>query len=184
MRVGPTDVTDAIAELLHREKIRDCLARVSRGEDRRDPNLLSGGFWPDARVDMGIFVGGFDDYLGWVVPGSPAIDVTQHFLGQSLIDLVGEDAVVETQVMSYHRILAETGAQDVTIGGRYLDRMQHRGDQWRILQRTLLYDWLHDCCSPVDWSGGVLGAPFLDAHYIGRAVGDHSETVFGELHGR
>jgi len=170
-------LTDDLAELLNREKIRDCIARVARGEDRRNAELLVGGFWPDADVDVGIFAGGFDSYLAWVVPGSSAIPVTQHVLGQSLIDVRGHRALVETHVLSYHRVVTDAEARDVVIGGRYLDRMQRRDSEWRIGQRTMLYDWLQDVGGSVDWSGGVLGVPFRGAHYTGRAVGDHSEPL-------
>lgn len=34
--------------LIDREKIRDCLARLSRGEDRRDAGLIKTCYWPDA----------------------------------------------------------------------------------------------------------------------------------------
>src|SRR5436309_1924167 len=74
--------TDEFKVLLDREKIRDCIAKLARGEDRRDARLITGCFWPDATVDLGIFAGSFDEYLALVVPGSPTIPVTQHVLGQ------------------------------------------------------------------------------------------------------
>ena len=40
--------------LIDRERIRDCLARLSRGEDRRDAELIGGSYWPDATDDHGI----------------------------------------------------------------------------------------------------------------------------------
>jgi len=89
--------------LLDRETIRDCLARLARGEDRRNAAAISAAFWPDARTDYGVFEGSFDEYLAWVVPGADAITNTQHVLGQSVIEASGEEARVETQVISYHR---------------------------------------------------------------------------------
>jgi hypothetical protein len=78
--------TEQLTGLLDREQIRDCIARLARGEERRDARLIGGCFWPDATIDLGMFAGSFDEYLAWVVPGSPAIPVTQHVLGQSMID--------------------------------------------------------------------------------------------------
>lgn len=86
MSVNPTD----LKYLIDRERIRDCIARVSRGEDRRDADLISSSYWPDAAVDHGVFLGTFKEYLAWVVPGSPAIPVTLHTLGQSLSDVKGD----------------------------------------------------------------------------------------------
>jgi hypothetical protein len=170
--------SEELLGLIDREKIRECIARVARGEDRRDAQLISASFWPDARTDYGVFVGSFSEYLAWVVPGSPAIPVTLHTLGQSLIDCRGSEAAVETHVAAYHRIEMGGQARDRVIGGRYLDRMQKRGAEWRIASRTMLYDWTNDFGQSADWSQGLLGMPFLTQHSVGAAHGDHSEVFF------
>ncbi len=89
-------------------------------------------------------------------------------------------ALAETHVTAYHRLVADDGDRDTVIGGRYLDRMDKRGAQWRIAQRTMLYDWYQDLGRSVDWSLGLMGLPFSADHYTGRSVGDHSETFFGK----
>ena len=167
-----------LADLLDRETIRDTLARLSRGEDRRDAALLRICYWPDATVDFGVFVGGFDDYLAWVVPGSPAIPVTLHTLGQSLIRLSGDRAAVETHVTAYHRIDMGDEERDIVLGGRYLDRLARREGEWRVAQRTMLYDWQQDFGRSVDWSQGLMGMPFLTDQTVGAAVGDPGERFF------
>jgi hypothetical protein len=171
-------MSDDLTYLVDREKIRDCLARVARGEDRRDADLISGAYWPDATDDHGISAGTLEEYLAWVVPGAPSIPDTMHTLGQSLIEVNGDEAVVETHVTAYHRIDNGSQETDVVIGGRYLDRLEKRNGEWRIVHRTMLYDWLKDFGQSVDWSQGVMGMPFLADHYVGRAHGDHSVTVF------
>jgi len=171
-------MTEELRALLERDKIRECVARLARGEDRRDAKLISASYWPDSTTDYGVFVGSFDKYLAWVVPGSPAIPVTQHVLGQSTIDVAGNVARVETHVTSYHRVNMGNEERDTVIGGRYLDRIEKRGAEWRIASRVMLYDWFQDFGKSVDWSKGVMGMPFSADHYTGRAVGDYSETFF------
>lgn len=173
-------ISNEVRDLLVRDKIRDCIARVARGEDRRNADLIEAAFWHTAWIDLGVFAGSFDEYLSWVVPGSSAVPVTLHVLGQSLIDLRADTALVETHVTSYHRIVSCDGHRDVTLGGRYLDWMEQRGEHWRIAARTMLYDWCRDDGESTDWSGGVMGMPLSAEHYAGRAIGDHSETLFGE----
>lgn len=163
---------------IDREAIRDCLARVARGEDRRDARLIASAYWPDASDDHGVFVGTFQEYLAWVVPGEPAVVLTLHTLGQSLIDLRGETAIVETHVTAYHRINMGAEERDVVIGGRYLDAMAKRNQEWRIARRTMLYDWVQDAGLSVDWSHGLLGMPFLTTHSLGSATSDHSVALF------
>lgn len=175
MTFGPRDVQ----AMLDHEQIRACIAGVARGEDRRDAELIRASFWPGATTDFGIFAGDFDAYLDWVVPGSPAVAVTQHVLGQSVIALDGATALVETHVTAYHRVDFGAEEHDVVLGGRYLDRLEGRDGEWRIAQRTMLYDWSRDLGVAADWSQGLIGEPFRGDHYTGKANGDHSEAFFG-----
>ncbi len=165
--------------LLAHHEVRACIVRLARGEDRRDGKAVSSSFWPDATVDFGIFAGSFDDYLAWVVPGAPAVLVTQHLLGQTHIELDGNTALAETHVAAYHRVDMGTEERDTVLGGRYLDRFEERDGQWRITERTMLYDWSRDDGASVDWSQGLMGTPFSGNHFTGKATGDHSETFFG-----
>lgn len=135
-------MTDKFAAMLDRDHIRTCLARLARGEDRRDAALIAASYWPDSSTDYGVFQGDFAAYLAWVVPGSDAIANTQHVLGQSYIELAGDRARVETQVISYHRIDYGGGDEhDTCMGGRYIDRLERRDGEWRIALRTNLIEW-------------------------------------------
>lgn len=174
-----TVATD-LAALLARDAIRRALITLARGEDRRDAALISSACWPDSVTDYGVFRGDFPAYLAWVVPGAEAITNTQHVLGQSHIELGGDTARVETQVISYHRIDYGGGDEhDTCIGGRYLDRFEQRGGEWRIAERTMLYDWSQDWGKAADWSQGMMGMPFSAPHFSGRAHGDWSTIFFG-----
>lgn len=170
--------SEDLKALVARGKVRDCIERLARGEDRRDAAAITAAYWPDSVTDYGVFRGSFADYLAWVVPGSDAIKVTQHLLGQSVIELAGDVALVETHVNSYHRVDMGEGDRDTLIGGRYLDRFERRDGAWRIAERTMLYDWCQDFGASIDWSQGVMGLPFSAAHFSGRAHGDYSEAFF------
>ncbi len=174
-----TAIDDDISACVNREKIRSCLARLARGEDRRDADLISACWWPDATYDYGVQSGDFPSYLEWVVPGADAIKNTQHVIGQSHIELDGDTARAETHVVSYHRVDMGAGDRDTCIGGRYLDRMEKRDGEWRIADRVMLYDWYQDWGDAVDWSQGVMGIPLTAEHFSGRANGDFSESFFG-----
>ena len=169
--------------MLAREAIRVAIARLARGEDRRDAALSSSSYWPDSVTDYGVFQGDFDAYLAWVVPGADAITNTQHHVGQSHIELDGDIARVETQVISYHRIDYGAGTDtrnehDTVIGGRYLDVFEKRDGDWRIASRKMLYDWYQDWGASIDWNQGVMGMPFSDPRFSGRANGDWSVDFF------
>jgi hypothetical protein len=171
-------INEQLQGLLDREQIRECITRLARGEDRRNPQMISSSYWPDSTTDYGVFKGTFSDYLAWVVPGSDLIKNTQHVLGQSVIEIEAKDARAETHVISYHRVALGEEERDTCIGGRYLDRLERRAGEWRISARAMLYDWYQDWGHSIDWSQGVMGLPFSHEHYSGRAVGDFSEVFF------
>jgi SnoaL-like domain len=177
------DSNKQLADMLAREGIRNCIVRLARGEDRRDAALISSAYWSDAHIDFGTFAGDFATYLGFVVPGDPALPCTVHFLGQTHTELDGDTARAETLVSSYHRIDTGNGHVDSTIAGRYLDTMALREGEWRIASRVMLFDYITNTGASADWSQGVMGAPFSAEHYSGRAHGDYSELFFGKRAG-
>ncbi len=170
-----------LTEMLDCEAIRTCVARLARGEDRRNADLIRACWWPDARFDYGVHGGDFDAYLAWVVPGADAIKDTQHLLGQTHVELHGATAKAETHVFSYHRVDMGEGDRDTCIGGRYLDSFEKRDGEWRIADRVMLYDWEQDWGAAADWSKGVMGYPFTAEHFPGRAKGDFSEAWFAQV---
>ena len=170
-----------LQEVVDRAAIRHCLERLARGEDRRSAELIRASWWPDATYDYGVQGGSFDEYLAWVVPGADAIKNTQHVLGQTYTELDGDRARAETQVVSYHRVDMGAGDRDTCIGGRYLDRLEKRGGEWRIAERIMLYDWYSDWGASIDWSQGLMGLPLTAEHFSGRAHGDFSEKFFEKV---
>lgn len=165
-------------EFMARAAIRECIIRIARGEDRRDAHLLRGAFWSDATFDFGLQAGDLAAYLAWVVPGSAAIQTTQHLLGQSYIELDGASARAETHVLSHHRVLINDAPKDIAVGGRYLDSLAFRDNQWRVSQRVMIYEWEQDWGPAANWSKGVLGCPLSAPHFASRAQGDYSEQWF------
>ncbi|TGD76259.1 nuclear transport factor 2 family protein [Mangrovimicrobium sediminis] len=168
-----------LERLLAREKIRECIARLARAEDRRCDQRIGLCLWPDACVDLGVFSGSFREYQNWAIAGSKAVTLMQHTLGQTLMTLKTDQAAAETHVTIYLRSRCDGGGQrDLVMGGRYLDKLEQRGDEWRILERTMLHDWHHDLGAAPDWRNGLLGAPLAGDHYVGRTFDDFSEDFF------
>ena len=169
---------DDLRALLDRDRIRQCIERLARGEDRRNGDMIKAAYWPDSITDYGVFKGDFDAYYAWVIPGADAITNTQHVLGQTYTELDGDRAKAETHVVSYHRVNMGEEERDTCIGGRYLDVFERRNGEWRIAERTMLYDWYQDWGVSIDWSQGVMGLPLSQEWFSGRARGDYSERFF------
>lgn len=172
---------DTLQLVVNRSEIRHCIERLARGEDRRDAELIRASWWPGATYEYGVQGGSFDEYLAWVVPGADAIKNTQHVLGQTYTEIDGDKARAETHVISYHRIDTGAGDEDTCIGGRYLDSMEKRNGEWRILERVMLYDWYSEWGDAIDWSKGLMGMPLTAEHFSGRAQGDYSEKFFSKV---
>lgn len=151
-------VTQIAAELADREAIRDCLLRYSRACDRLDTELLNYVYWPDAIDEHAGFTGNREEFINYINAAIGSMEITQHFLGNMLIVIDGNDANTETYYQAYHRIRGENGVPfDVVGGGRYIDHFEKRNDEWRISERFVTTDWLRVYPDSIDWDNPPLG---------------------------
>jgi hypothetical protein len=157
-----TELTDrsALVRLTDQQEIRDCLSRYCRGIDRRDRALLESVYWPDATDDHVSYVGLAPGFIDWVLPLLENMELTQHLLGQTLIQLDGEAAAAETYFSAYHRMLVAGELCNVWFGGRYVDRFEKRVGNWRLAHRRVVGDWHRSEAAPANgWDSFSMG-PF------------------------
>jgi hypothetical protein len=147
-----------LRELQDREAIRDCLHRYSRGIDRRDFELLKTVFWPDAIDEHGAYNGPVSEFWAWVDQRTKHWERTMHSLSQIIIDLEGDEASVETYFTAYHKKPKADGTWfDEYVGGRYIDRMIKKGDEWRIQHRVVAFEWFRHMPDSADWTNSPFG---------------------------
>lgn len=171
-----------IQEFLDREAIRDVLFRYARGIDRCDEALLQSVYWPDSNDDHGDFTGSGPDFIAWVTSSiKGGLSGSLHLMGNILIRIEGRHAAVETYFHAFHRFENPSPghAEDVVLGGRYADRMEKRGKEWRIAHRVVAFDYVREYADTGDWR---------TAKYFGenRATGswtpnDPTDAIFGDL---
>ncbi|MCU0946868.1 MAG: nuclear transport factor 2 family protein [Porphyrobacter sp.] len=157
--------------------IIDLAALYMRGLDRLDGDLLAAQFWPDARLEYGIFSGSPGDFATFCMAALKDHDANQHMLGQHLIDWTAPDtAYGEVYYQAYHRTTDESGAKrDLFIAGRYVDRYERRDGIWKIAFRSELVDWLRDeaaCDAMLAHAPFIIGArkpadPLYNRHAMG-----------------
>jgi hypothetical protein len=130
-------------ELVAREEIRDVLLRYARGIDRLDLDLVRSCYHDDAHDDHGAFRGDLEGFLAWVGDVLTYFDSTMHFIGNQLIEVDGVVAHAESYCVAYHRRGAHDGEEpyDLVTALRYVDRLERRGDRWRIADRVCVFDW-------------------------------------------
>ena len=156
--------------------IGQVLARYCRGIDRLDPVLIESVYWPDAYDDHGPFQGTRGEFVEWVMREMHARhSVTNHALHQSYYDFRSDRAAVETNF-----VVRSWGSGDQArvfriLSGRYLDLLEKRDGEWRILNRTTMYD-----------SAGTTAAMPLDFPHIEgfRSHGDLSYHIFDAVKGK
>ena len=146
--------TADIQEYLDREAIRDVLYRYAHGIDRCDPKILETVYWPEGVDDHGDFKGTRDAFIEWVMPPvKDLMSTTQHLMSNIFIRIEGNVAKVETYFQAYHRWgkYEEQAARDFVLGGRYLDKMERRGKEWRVLDRVVIFDYFRDYVDTGNW---------------------------------
>lgn len=135
-----------LAELLDREAIRDCLYRYCRGIDRADEAALRSAYWPDAYDRHGAYSGPAEGFIQFALGVFKTGPRNIHQVTNILIEFTGPgEAAVESYFTALQRAPDREGTvRQVLLCGRYCDRFQKRGEEWRVADRTVVYDWVEE----------------------------------------
>ena len=130
-----------VQDLVDREAIRDCSLRYARGLDRHDPEIYASPYHPDAIDRHGEFLGRRDDFVPWgLALLASEWDAHTHYITNIRVDIDGDTAHAESYVLFVQR-RRDGGNHDLG-GGRYIDRLERRDGEWRIVARELVNEWL------------------------------------------
>ncbi len=135
--MGTTPHPNQIAD---RMAIYDVLNLHSRGLDRRDKYAVQCAYWSNAEVDYGSFKGSAHQFAVLVVRAlDEQYELTRHSLSNTLIQFSANTALCESTVEAGH--LLPGAAEELLFYGRYLDKLEKRGMQWKIAHRQVVMDW-------------------------------------------
>ncbi len=166
--------------LLDKQAIHEVLTGYCRALDRCDVDLMKSVYWEDAHDAHGIFDGNAHEFAEFIVRGIQEwFEVATHAISNVHIELAGTTAWSEAYLFSYCRVAgvrekveAVFGADyaarqtygenappwhDFVMGGRYIDKLEKRGEEWRIMRRTVVMDWNQNFPSTSIWQGGIYG---------------------------
>ncbi|TAL01480.1 MAG: nuclear transport factor 2 family protein [Rhodospirillaceae bacterium] len=164
--------------LLDRVAIEDVLVRYCHAVDRCDADLLRTVYWPDATDDHIFWKGNAEAFVDFCIPILKTRDQTMHAISNILIRIDGNEARVQCYFHAYERLRRKDGtSNDITMDGRYLDRMEKRNGEWRIADRKCVMDWWRIWDDSCDWNRGVFGQKFEPGK---RGDADFSATLFGK----
>jgi hypothetical protein len=118
---------------------------------------------------------------------------THHLMGNSVIELDGDTARVETYCIAHHRSHPTPASNqamigthnlspeqlnqemELVIGIRYLDVVERRDGVWKIKERSLVFDW-----SRVGRYGGIEAGGLYEVTYL-RGSTDRSDPLYSLL---
>lgn len=104
-------------------------------DQRRWPELLD-TFHPGGAIAVSWFRGPFTAFVDHCRRGGPS----KHLIIPPLVRVKGDRAVAETSVVIMVRQTIEALAVDMTSRARFLDRLECRSGEWKILERAAIYE--------------------------------------------
>lgn len=141
------------AGLADRAAIADLVALYCRGIDRLDRDLVLACFHPDATDTHGSFHGTIDEFVAWAFRLLERYDATMHLIANHHVTF-GSSAVAgaETYGIAFHRSADPDPRRNLTVGFRYLDRLERRDDgPWRIASRVATTEWVRAAVPDESW---------------------------------
>lgn len=136
------------------EAVRQVIGRLCRAQDRMDVEAIAACYHPDGYDDHLTFKGSGREFAEWFVAvTAPPFEEVMHFVGPSVVEVDGDVAQANTQLVAHH--LARAGdasgnpltglyRADCVMGLRYLDRFERRDGKWLIAHRRCVFDWMYN----------------------------------------
>lgn len=131
-----------LQELLDEHHLRKLVHAYCRAVDRGDFALLRTLYHDDAADAHGAFsAGSADAFLAQLEAARPHLESMQHHVTTTNFAVDGNVAEGEIYTIATHTIRGRSGAVDVVVGGRYLDKYEKRSDTWKFVERAIVTDW-------------------------------------------
>ena len=144
-------VTPDSAAAADKLAIAELTTRYMRGQDRLDADLQASAFHSGAIVDYGFTAGESVAFVALAQNLLRRYPATWHMVGQSLIEVSGDQATGEIYFHAWHRRDVGERLQDLQIAGRYLDVYERRDGAWGIIHRREVVDWTRTDPAADDW---------------------------------
>lgn len=130
--------------------------------DSGDWEKLRATAHPGATMTTTWFDGGFEEFVTACQASWRRGSRSQHLLGGTSAEINGERALAQTRMSILVRASLDGVEVDAICHGRFFDRMEKRGGNWRIGKRSVIYE--KDRLDAVDPSAKIS----LDPALLGR----------------
>ena len=141
-----SELLPELRQLLDRQAIADCVNRYARGLDRHDDEMVASAYHPGAADHHGTSSVTPADFIPWANELHAADwSAHQHHLTTHTVDLDGDVAHAETYCIGTF-LRKDEQVVDMA-GGRYIDRLERRDGEWKIIAREVVIEWVCACDS-------------------------------------
>lgn len=121
-------------ELMDRQAILDCIKRNSRGNDRFDVDLVTSSYHPDGIHELGEKQISGREYGEHANHAHGALfEANMHNVTMHMCEIDGDVAHAESYNIGV--FLDKGGETSRILCGRYIDRLEKRDGEWRIVLR-------------------------------------------------
>lgn len=144
-----------LADLQAKQDLHELNARYCCGVDRRDRELLESLWWPEARIDFGLFAGSAHEFCGLICADNPSLEISYHFVSNELFEIDGDQATGKSYVIGVTCQVVDGERRDQLVGGRYLDSYARRNGLWRFSHRLFVIDWNINQPGSAIWEHGI-----------------------------
>jgi hypothetical protein len=126
------------------ELIKSVPQRYAYGIDTRDFDAAREMFRDDCFVEGTLQTAAIADYWPGLCDGVRQYHATLHFMGNQLVRLEegADEGFVETYAVAYHIEAPTSTIDDLVMGVRYQDTVAREGDDWRIVRRKTVPQWV------------------------------------------
>lgn len=125
--------------LMDRTAILDCIVRNARGCDRHDADVLTSSYHSDGVDEHGYAINPGPKYAEYANSVHKAgSQQNMHHITMHSCEIEGDVAHCESYVIGL--FLDKEGRTGRLISGRYVDRLERRGGEWRIALRRSTVD--------------------------------------------
>lgn len=120
------------------------LHAYGRTVDWQDEAGLAQLFWPDASIDLGFFKGNAAEAVAFLMANAATSERRFHATSNTLFDITSDQALADSCCITHAVSAGENGQHDWQVFfGRYLDRFERRGGEWRFAERRFLLNFHH-----------------------------------------
>jgi hypothetical protein len=140
---------EKIQHLLDKQEMYEVISNWAFWRDRREFEKMKTCFHHDATISVSFYSGSIDGFITKVKMMGEG--KCKHFIGNVRIEVNGERALGESDVIIMGRGGKPGMEIDTTSYARFFDFFEKRKEEWRIVSRTVIYE--RDRIDPVKPAG-------------------------------